>query len=61
MNPNNFIDPLTFPIAPPAGLSFYSSCEISHLSDGLAYDFARTFVEPRELILLTLVTFSLVS
>ncbi len=37
INPNDFGDPLTFPLAPPAGITYHLSCKISqHLFDGLA-------------------------
>lgn len=40
MNPSDFGDPLTFPVAPPAGPNLHLSREISlHLPDGLAPNF----------------------
>ncbi len=39
IKPTDFNDPLTFPIVPPLGQSFYLFCEIYQLQlDGLAQD-----------------------
>ncbi len=52
MNPNDFTDPLS-PLAPPAGQSFHLSSEISQYSlDGLAQNFAQTFMVDGQWILM---------
>lgn len=59
VNPNDFGDPTTSPVAPLADQSFHSSCEISqHLLDGSAQTFAqmqRHKVQPHGAISMTLI------
>ncbi len=48
INFTDFGDPLTFPVATPAGQSFHLLCEISQrLPDGLAQNFVQTLMVPR--------------
>ncbi len=48
INPNDFGEPLTFAVVPPAAQIFHLSSEISqHLHGGLAQHFVQTFMLSR--------------
>lgn len=53
MNPNDLSDPLTFPVVPPGGQSFYLTSETSkHLFQELASNF-YTNIQGSQLIIFT--------
>lgn len=49
MNPKYFVEPLTFPLAPPTSQSFSLSIGLSqHLLDGLGQHLVHTFMLPKD-------------